>query len=94
MKTALVANTLLAAALLIAGCATPLEPGAADVRILRDDSAVSECIEVGKLAPNAYVPGYSVEEARNLTVGLGGNAFLVTDQSLGSLISGVAYRCP
>ena len=94
MRIAQVAKTWLVAALLTGGCATTLEPGAADVRITRDSSAVSDCVEVGNLSPHPDVPGYAVADARNLTVGLGGNTLLVTNQTLGSLISGVAYRCP
>jgi hypothetical protein len=94
MRFPQVGKTWLVAALLTSGCATTLAPGAADVRILRDSSAVSECVAVGNLAPRADAPGYAVPDARNLTVGLGGNTLLVTNQTLGSLISGVAYRCP
>jgi hypothetical protein len=89
-----VVEIFVATALLTSGCATTLEPGAADVKILRDSSAVSDCVEVGNLSPHPDVPGYAVADARNLTVGLGGNTLLVTNQTLGSLISGVAYRCP
>jgi len=94
MRIPLAGKSLLVAASITSGCATTLVPGAADVRILRDSSAVSECVAVGNLAPHADVPGYAVADARNLTVELGGNTLLVTDQTLGSLISGVAYRCP
>jgi len=94
MRISRAAKTLLGAALMTSGCATTLAPGAADVRILRESSAVSECIAVGNLAPQVDVPGYAVADARNLTVELGGNTLLVTNQTLGSLISGVAYRCP
>jgi hypothetical protein len=94
MRIPLLGKTFLIAELITSGCATTLAPGAADVRILRDSSAVSGCVAVGSLAPHADVPGYALADARNLTVELGGNALLVTDQTLGSLISGVAYRCP
>lgn len=94
MRILLVATTLLLAALMACGCATTLDPGAADVRILRDSAAVIDCVAVGNLSPHADVPGYALPEARNLTVALGGNTLLVTDHTLGSLVSGVAYRCP
>lgn len=94
MRISPVARTLLVAALITCGCATTLAPGAADVRILRDNSAVIECVAVGNLTPSVDVPGYAPADARNLTVELGGNTLLVTNQTLGSLITGVAYRCP
>jgi hypothetical protein len=94
MRIQLAAKTLLVAALITSGCATPLAPGADEVRILRDDSAVSQCVAVGNVAPHVDVPGYAPAEARNLTAELGGNTLLVTNQTLGTLISGVAYRCP
>jgi len=94
MKIPLVTETLLVAVLMSSGCATTLAPGAANVKIVRDDASVSQCVAVGNISPHPDVPGYSVPDARNLTVALGGNTMLVTDQTLGSLISGVAYRCP
>jgi predicted small secreted protein len=94
MSFRLVPATLAVVALLTSACATTLAPGAADVKILRDSSAVSACVPVGNLAPNATTPGYAEADARNLTIGFGGNTLLVTDQMLGSLIAGVAYRCP
>ena len=93
MRIPLVPKAWLLAALITSGCATTLDPGAADVKILRDSSAVNECVTVGHIDPHPDTPGYTEAEARNLTVELGGNTFLVTSQSLGSMISGVAYRC-
>jgi hypothetical protein len=94
MRLHVIAGTLIVGALITCGCATTLVPGAADVRILHDSSAVNDCVAVGNLAPTASTPGYSEADARNLTVGYGGNVLLITGQMLGSLISGVAYRCP
>jgi len=94
MKILSSGTVVMVAALISSGCATPLAPGAAGVRILRDSSAVNGCVEVGKLAPSATTPGYAEADARNLTVGYGGNTLLVTDQIIGSLVIGVAYWCP
>lgn len=85
---------LLFGVLLTNGCATTPVPGAADVKIIRDSTAVGECVAVGTLETHPDLPGYSVADARNLTAQLGGNTLLVTYQSLGSLIAGEAYRCP
>jgi hypothetical protein len=94
MKVRTAANAWVVVALLTGGCATTLVPGAAKVRVLHDSSAVNDCVAVGNIEPHPDTPGYSDAEARNMTVEIGGNTFLVTYQSLGSLVSGVAYRCP
>jgi hypothetical protein len=82
---------LLATATLIAACVTTtLAPGAAQVRIVRSPADVAACTAVGNVLPDAK----KLEDPRNLTVGLGGNTFLVTSEALGTILNGVAYRCP
>jgi hypothetical protein len=78
----------LAITTLTAGCATTvLAPGAAQVRIVRNAADVAACTAVGNVSPG--------QDPRNLTVGLGGNTlFVTTENSLGAIFNGVAYRCP
>jgi hypothetical protein len=78
-------------ATLITGCVTAtLAPGAAQVKIVRSASDVAGCTAVGNVAPDSQ----RLEDPRNLTVGLGGNTFLITSEALGTILNGVAYRCP
>jgi len=87
MKEAL----LLAFAIGAAGCVTTTPaPGAAEVRITRKAPDIAGCTAVGNVVPDAQ----KHEDARNLTVGLGGNALFVTSESFGTILNGVAYRCP
>jgi hypothetical protein len=83
----------LAITTLTAGCVTTaLAPGAAQVKIVRKAADVAACTAVGNVSAN--VQG-AAEDARNLTVGLGGNTIFVTTENLtGIIYSGVAYRCP
>ena len=77
-------------ATLTAGCVTTaLAPGAAQVKIVRNTADVAACTAVGNVVPDAR----KAEDARNLTVGLGGNTIFVTTESFGTIINGVAYRC-
>jgi hypothetical protein len=80
-----------ASAIFISGCVPiVLAPGAEQVKITQQPADVSACTAVGNVSPNMQ----KQEDARNLTVGLGGNALLVTQKSLdGVIISGVAYHC-
>jgi methyl coenzyme M reductase subunit C-like uncharacterized protein (methanogenesis marker protein 7) len=67
-----------------------LAPGAEQVKITQKPTDVAGCTAVGNVSPNLQ----KQEDARNLTVGLGGNALLVTQESLDKvIISGVAYHC-
>ena len=79
--------------LMLAGCVTPttaLAPGAAAVRIVRNEADVASCFAVGNVSQPA---GQNVD-MRNLTVGLGGDTLFVTDGlSNGYIAAGVAYRC-
>ena len=76
---------------LVASCVTTtLAPGAAQVKIVTNAADVSKCTAVGNVVPDAQ----KLQDARNLTVGLGGNTVLVTAEALGNIVNGVAYRCP
>jgi hypothetical protein len=92
MKFTLLSSAISTVVLFIAGCVTPtvLAPGAEQVRITQKATDVATCTAVGNVSPNYQ----KLEDARNLTVGLGGNALLVTQHSLDAvIISGVAYHC-
>jgi len=79
------------ATLLLTGCvSTQLAPGAADVKIVRTSADVASCTAVG----NVRQPPDQNVDMRNLTVGVGGNTLFVTEEFLGIVKSGVAYRCP
>ena len=81
----------LAITTLTAGCVTTaLAPGAAQVKIVRSGADVAACTAVGNVVPEPQ----KLQDARNLTVGLGGNTLFVTSESLGTILNGVAYRCP
>jgi hypothetical protein len=76
---------------LTASCVTTaLAPGAAQVKIVRNAADVAACTAVGNVVPDAQ----KLQDARNLTVGLGGNTIFVTSESFGTILNGVAYRCP
>jgi hypothetical protein len=76
---------------MVAGCVTTaLAPGAADVRIVRSEAEIASCTAVG----NVRQPPDQNVDMRNLTVGVGGNTLFVTESSLGTVMAGVAYRCP
>jgi hypothetical protein len=82
---------ILAITSLNAGCVTTtLAPGAAQVRIVRSAADVAACTAVGNVVPDYR----KAQDARNLTVGLGGNTIFVTSEALGTIVNGVAYRCP
>ncbi len=77
--------------LLLAGCVTTtLAPGAADVRIARSEAEIASCTAVG----NVRQPPDQNVDMRNLTVGVGGNTLFVTETVMGTVMAGVAYRCP
>ena len=82
----------LAITTLTAGCVTTaLAPGASQVKIVRNAADVAACTAVG----NVLAAVQAGEDARNSTVGLGGNTlFVTTENSLGTIFNGVAYRCP
>jgi len=68
-----------------------LAPGAEQVKTTQKPADVAACTAVGNVSPNLQ----KQDDVRNLTVGLGGNALLVTQKSLdGVIISGIAYHCP
>jgi len=80
-----------ATSMLLAGCVTTaLAPGAADVRVVRSAADIASCTAVG----NVRQPPDQNVDMRNLTVGVGGNTLFVTEEVLGIVQSGVAYRCP
>ena len=82
---------------LITSCvAIVLAPGAAQVRIVRTATDVSACTAVGNVVPTLPDTPNSVGngDARNITVGLGGNTLFVTQEFGGRVIKGIAYRCP
>jgi hypothetical protein len=88
-----------ATALFLTGCAvttSTLAPGAASVRIVRNEADVASCTAVG----NVRQPPDQSVDMRNLTVGIGGDTLFVTEETkntVGSaydyIQSGVAYRC-
>jgi hypothetical protein len=84
-------SAMAASIIFISGCIpVVLAPGAEQVKITQKPADVATCPAVGNVSPNLQ----KQEDARNLTVGLGGNALLVTQKSLdGVIISGVAYHC-
>jgi hypothetical protein len=84
----------------LAAC-TPLvlAPGAAQVRVTKSPADVASCAAVGNLQVPKDTSGAidarrAVAYLKNQTVGLGGNAALVTDGSLRLPVAGVAYNCP
>lgn len=84
----------------LAAC-TPLvlAPGAAQVRVTKSPGEVAGCAAVGNLqvpkdASGSIDAHRAVTYLKNQTVGLGGNAALVTDGSMRLPVAGVAYQCP
>ena len=76
---------------LTSGCVTfAPAPGADRVQLIRNPADVATCTAVGNVAWHLDNP----EDVRNLTIGLGGNAILVTSEQNGFVLTGVAYRCP
>jgi hypothetical protein len=79
--------------LMLAGCVTAttaLAPGAASVRIVRNEADVASCTAVG----NVVQPPNQSVDMRNLTVGIGGDTLFVTNGLSNNYIAaGVAYRC-
>jgi len=82
----------LSAASLAAGCVTTnLAPGAAQVNITRNAADVAACAAVGNIPQGLY----SSDTAGNETVGLGGDTlFVTTENHTGTILGGIAYRCP
>jgi hypothetical protein len=82
----------LGAATLAAGCVTTnLAPGAAQVNITKSAADVAACTAVGNIPQGIY----SSDTAGNETVGLGGNTlFVTTANNTGTILGGIAYRCP
>jgi hypothetical protein len=91
MKRFVLAPVAVAILPALTGCVTTaLAPGAADVRIVRSAADIAPCTAVG----NVRQPPDQNVDMRNLTVGVGGNTLFVTEEVLGIVRSGVAYRCP
>ncbi len=91
MKPNVLGLTAVATLLLPAACVTTaLAPGASDVRIVRSAADVAACTAVGNVR---QPPDHNVD-IRNLTVGVGGNTLFVTEEIIGIVHAGVAYRCP
>jgi hypothetical protein len=92
MRPTLLIPAITASVVFTAGCVpVVLAPGAEQVKITQEASDVGACTAVGNVSPDLQ----KQDDARNLTVGLGGNALLVTRRSLDEvIISGIAYRCP
>jgi hypothetical protein len=79
--------------------AVVLAPGADAVRVTNKAAEVNGCTAVGNIQvpreSNGVVDMASAgTEFRNRTVGLGGNAGLVTYGLLSAPAEGIAYRCP
>lgn len=74
-----------------AGCVTTtLAPGAASVRLVKNQADVASCKPMG----NVRRPADDNVDIRNLTVGLGGDTLFVTEDVLGSFVkAGIAYQC-
>lgn len=68
-------------------------PGAEKVRLTRNASEVTTCSAVGNIRVNASGSNARTE-FRNVVVGFGGNAGLVTSGPMWAPVDGIAYRCP
>lgn len=91
MKRDVLSLVAVSTQMLLTGCVTTaLAPGAADVRVVRSAADIASCTSVG----NVTQPPDQNVDMRNLTVGVGGNTLFVTEEVLGIVRSGVAYRCP
>jgi starvation-inducible outer membrane lipoprotein len=81
----------------LSGCvsAPTAVPGSDKVRMTKNPNDVSGCTAVGNIKIPDQTPNVDVE-ARNQTIGFGGNVALVTASALFGTIptEGVAYRCP
>ena len=92
MKILLMAVAITATSITVGCVTTTLAPGAAAVRLVHMPSDVANCKAVGNVGGEQPRP---YEDARNLTVGLGGNTLFVTKESFGGgFLNGVAYQCP
>lgn len=78
------------------GCVTiTAAPGADQVRVTREAGDVLQCSAVGNLPREGGFGSFGPQTPlHNFVVGLGGNAVLVTTESLGTIVSGVVYHCP
>jgi len=87
---------LVAAGVCLAGCVTiTAAPGADRVRVTRETGDVANCSAVGNLPREGGFGSIGAQTPlRNFAVGLGGNAVLVTAESMGTILTGVVYRCP
>ncbi len=91
-------HVLCALTCLTCACTTiPTAPGAEKVRFTKIPADVAACTAVGNVKVPADLP-YPIDnaeiEARNLTIGLGGNVLLVTVDGFTAPSQGIAYRCP
>ena len=68
-------------------------PGAENVRLTRNASEVSTCSAAGNIRVNSSGSNARTE-FRNMVVGFGGNAGLVTSGPMWAPVEGIAYRCP
>jgi len=99
-QTLVTAGIMVAMSLLLSACATVTPaPGADEIRLTATASEVTPCKPVGNIetprAPNGLVDiGLAKTQFRNLAVGLGSNAALVTEGSVNHPVAGIAYRCP
>jgi len=76
-----------------------LAPGADKVRLTKNESDIAGCSALGNIqlpgVAEGQINGANADaEFRNQTVGVGGNAALVTYAPFGVPVEGVAYRCP
>jgi hypothetical protein len=73
-------------------CVNPiiLAPGADQVRLTKNPGDVANCAPSGNIRQEYP----DIDGFRNRVVGLGGNAALVTEGSLGFPLVAVVYRCP
>jgi hypothetical protein len=93
LRRDLLTMVLATTVLILTGCVVPttaLAPGAAAVRIVRNQDDVAACTPVG----NVRQPPDQNVDMRNLTVGVGGDTLFVTEGlSNNYIVAGVAYRC-
>jgi hypothetical protein len=73
-----------------AGCATPA-PASAPVRVTTTPADVAGCNLLGKVIVSDTAPDAGAKEARDQTVGLGGNVLLRKNELVWN---GNAYQCP
>jgi hypothetical protein len=100
MHRVLTAPILIVFSILAGACATVTPaPGADQVHITANAADVAACkavgnIQVPKNAQGLVDMAVAQNQFRNQTVGLGGNAALVTEGFVSIPTAGVAYRCP